>query len=470
MSAASDHGDTSLEQLAAASASCPLTPRQQTRNLLIYAGNWSFIYLASPATYVGLVHATLLKKLGFSDAMSNLPAGVYLWATPLPVLVAWLFPQVRQLKPLLITAFLAVGSMGALVTTAILLLGPEWVLAAQIVSAAVLGCSLGVIATCQWEMLGRGVSETRRGQALAVAFGAGPLLAVVASLGSQLVLGGKTEGIELPFTFPAVEYPWSFALLFGSSVPIMALAALLSSRFLVPLSVVEIPRQPFVSGVLGGISQYFSYRLILITAMAYILVYAGHEILQNISLYTQEALGESPEKYAGFQLTLRFGFKIVAGFSLGWLLVRTNPKMLLIVTALLTLASVAWALGVPGKWFLVSFGILGAGELFGVYYPNYILGCSPPSKMRRNMAFTSLIIMPVGFAPILYGFISDTFGAHNKTSGFQMSFVAAMAVLVAAILLVLVALPAQPRPRQEDMDESDRVTEARKYQKEGVPA
>ena len=86
MSNASDHGD--------------LPAGQQTRNIVLYAFNVALIYLASPVTYVGLVHGALLKSLHFSDAMSNLPGGVYLWTTPLPVLVAWYFPRSRQLKPL----------------------------------------------------------------------------------------------------------------------------------------------------------------------------------------------------------------------------------------------------------------------------------------------------------------------------------------------------------------------------------
>jgi len=98
---------------------------------------------------------------------------------------------------------------------------------------------------------------------------------------------------------------------------------------------------------------------------------------------------------------------------------------------------------------------MGAGELFGVYYPNYILGCSPKAKMRRNMAFASLVTMPVGFAPILFGFISDTLGSQDKKFGFQASFVAAMILLVAAIVLVLLTLPARPRPREPDQETLD---------------
>jgi MFS family permease len=140
---------------------------------------------------------------------------------------------------------------------------------------------------------------------------------------------------------------------------------------------------------------------------------------------------------------------------LGWLLTRTHPRASLVVTAALTFAGVLWALAAPGMWFLLSFGIMGAGELFGVYYPNYILSCSPRSHMRRNMAFTSLITMPVGFASILFGFISDSVGAASgsKRFGYQMSFVASLGLLVVGIILVRVLLPKRPRPPEVMSDE-----------------
>lgn len=457
-------GDLPSDKTGAAAPECPLPRHEQTRNLLLYAANWGLLYLASPVTYVGPLQATLLKRLGFDDTACNLPGSVYLWMTPVPVLVVWLFPQVRQLKPLLVAAFLAMAGSGAIAAAAVLFLGPAWVLAALIASAAVLGCSNGVMFSCLWEVVGRGVAEARRGQVLGLAFGAGPVLAVVASLASQFLLPGEARGAPRP-VFP---YPWNFAAVFGASVPILALAALLSSRFMVPRPAVEVSRQPFVAGVFGGFGRFFGYRLILVAAIAYVLVYSGNQVMTNTTLYTQAVVGRPPEDFVGYQLALRFGFKIVAGFGLGWLLTRTNPKTLLVATAALTLAGVGWALAVPGLWFLVGFGILGAGELFGVYYPNYILGCSPRSKMRRNIAFTCLVTMAVGFAPVLYGRISDAFGARDKAFGFRMSFVASMAILVATILLVLVALPARPRPREADMDESDRERPGPKGKPEGV--
>lgn len=424
---------------------CPLSPAQQTRNVVIYALIWGLIYLASPVTYIGVLQATLLKALAFSDTQANLPAGVYLWATPLAVLVIWYFPQVRRLKSLLVGAFLLTASMSAAATAAVLVGGRQAVLAALVVQAAVQGVVSGVVSSCLWEVIGRGVAADRRGQALGLAFGAGPFLAVVASLGSQLVLAGRVEGIDLPVTVPKVGLPWNYALVFAASVPALATAGLLSALFVVKPPQAEVQRVPLVPWIVGGARDYFGHRLILIAAVAYILVYSGQTISTNISLNTKVVLGKPAQDFAGLLLAERFGFKIVAGFALGWLLIRTSPRALLLVTALLTLASVAWAMWVPGRPYLLSFGILGAGELFGVYYPNYILGCSPKEQMRRNMALTSLITMPVGFAAVFFGFLSDTFGREDPGRGFRVSFAASMAILVATILLVLV-LPARPLP------------------------
>src|SRR4051812_45300690 len=108
---------------------CPLTPHQQTRNVVIYAINWGLIYLASPATYVGVFQANLLKPLGFGDTLANLPAGVYLLTTPLAVLVVWYFPQVRHLKPLLVASFLLTAAMAGLAAAVIVAGGPLAVLA-----------------------------------------------------------------------------------------------------------------------------------------------------------------------------------------------------------------------------------------------------------------------------------------------------------------------------------------------------
>ena len=104
--------------------------------------------------------------------------------------------------------------------------------------------------------------------------------------------------------------------------------------------------------------------------------------------------------------------------------------------------------------------------------------------MRRNMAFSSMLNMPSGFAALLCGVIADTavdthtlaasgarlvagagsalgtgpigalgeFLGRSRKFGFQMSFVAATAILVLTLIIVLTLLPTRPRPKKEDTD------------------
>src|SRR5205814_1239815 len=131
-----------------------------------------------------------------------------------------------------------------------------------------------------------GVSESRRGQALGLAFGVGPIVAFAASLVSQPLL-------------KHIAYPWNFATLFAATVPAMALAAYFSSKFVVPQPSQEVTRLPFVAGVFGGLGEFFRNRLIRVAAIATILVVSGYTIINNITLFTQEAIGEASENYVG---------------------------------------------------------------------------------------------------------------------------------------------------------------------------
>jgi hypothetical protein len=60
------------------------------------------------------------------------------------------------------------------------------------------------------------------------------------------------------------------------------------------------------------------------------------------------------------------------------------------------------------------------------------------------MAITTLIYMPQGFAPVLFGAIGDRWGLRT-------SFYVALGVLAATLLFVQLVLPARPRPRQSDL-------------------
>lgn len=420
----------------------------QDRNGLIYAALVSLIYLAAPVLYVGFVQASLCKRLETSDAMANLPSSVYLAMQWFPVFIAWLVPQARLLKTTISVSYLVCGVMGALVAAVLLIGAPSEVIVwSLVIHAGVLGCANGAAFTFNWECFGRGVSERRRGKALAWAFGWGPGFAVAGSLGAQLILDGNLFGWSPP-VLSEVQYPYSFALLFGASLPIMAFGAYLAQLYRFPMPVRDAEREPFKTAVLGGFKQIVGYRVLLFACIAYLLIYCGNMVQNNMSLVTREKLGVDPDTLVGYQLALRFSFKMLAGFLLGWLLTRTNPKVPLLVTAALQILGVIWVLLVPGGWFMLAFGINGAGELFGVYYVNYPVACSPKSQIRRNIAFLMMVSSLVSFAPIMYGWVSDTWSL-------TASFWVALGILGVTTALVAALLPARPRPRAEDMTEAD---------------
>ena len=436
----------------APASTCSLEPRQQNRNALIFAANIALIYLAAPALYVGFLQASLCKRLNTSDTIANLPSTVYLAMAWGPVAVAWLYPQARVLKKVMSGAYVGTALIGFGVA-AVLMAGSSspLIISALVVHAAVLGVTNGVVNMLGWEVLNRGVDARLRGRALGQAYGWGPGFAVISSLGAQLMLEGSLFGWTPP-AWLAIAYPYNYALIYAGSAGCMALAAYLASLYRIPLPHVDVERETFQVAVVGGFKAVLQNRVLLIACLAYLLMYCGNMVQNNMSIFTREAVGRSPEELAGYQLTLRFSFKMLCGFLLGWLLARTNPKVPLLVTAGLQIAGVLWVLLVPGYWFLLAFGINGAGELFGAYYLNYPAQCSPRSQVRRNMAILVLISTLVGLSPVLYGWISDTWSL-------RASFWAALVLLLFTTALVAVALPRNPKPRREDMRESDLAPE-----------
>ena len=421
---------------ASAQIACPLGIGQQNRNLVRFGVHMSLIYLAAPVVYVGNLDAVLLNKLGYSDKVANLPLTAYMWTTaPFLVLFTWYFCHVRMLKPVLAASYALSAAAGLIVVAALLHPRSSWLVAALVVHAMLLGWCAAIVNAFEWEILARGVAAQRRGFALSLAFGLGPTMAVVSSLATQLVLDGKLG----PISTGKLSFPWDFVSLFAVSVLILAVPAVSATRYIVPRPPAEVTREKFCSGVFGGLGVFLRSRLLMVTTAAFLLVYLGSSmILPTVVLHIREAVGEEPQKYTGYVFVLQFSFKAVAGLLLGWLLVRTHCRAGLTATTFLGLAGLVWALLVPGPWYLLSFGLLGAGELYGVYYPNYLVSCSPPSMIRRNLAYSQLLMLPATFAPVVFGLISDTHGP-------RLSIVLAVVVLVATILLVQLALPRQPR-------------------------
>src|SRR3954471_15749301 len=100
---------------------CPLSDREQVRNLVLVAVNTGLSYLASPVLYVGVVHAALMKQLNASVTVSNLASSAYLVMSALPLLVAWYFPRLTQLRVILVICYAALAAVSGLVVAALLL-------------------------------------------------------------------------------------------------------------------------------------------------------------------------------------------------------------------------------------------------------------------------------------------------------------------------------------------------------------
>jgi len=409
----------------------------QLRNGLVFMIATSLTYLIAPVTYVGVLHATILDSLQASDTVANLPEAVYLWVTPLPLLIAWFWPSPQLLRPMLTLALIVKGFAGVLAALVFALAPRSFWIPMMIIHPAIIGVTGGVQTMCLWELIGRGMTPKMRGLTLGWTFGIGPIFAVLGSCGSQLILKGDFLGM---LKVTPIPQPWSYAILFGVSCPAMWLSAVLIQMAQVP----RVPKSDSESApglqwkeILLGLRSYFLNPLIVTAAIGFLLTYSGTMVMNNMSLYARETLGEAPEKYAGIQLALRFGFKCLMGFGLGWLVTRMHARASLMATTSICIAGIAWALFVPGKWYLLGFGLLGGGELFYVYYLNYIVGCSKPERMRENTAYTTLVTVTIGIMPILFGLVSDRYGL-------RASFVAAIGILVLALILVQTRLPKQP--------------------------
>ena len=489
--------------------SCSLPWPAQRRNLILFAACTGMQYLAAPVLYVGITQASLCDHLGADARTSNLPGTLYFAMTAMPAVIAWMSPRVSSLKRNLCLLYGISAVMLAVLGIVLALpVSNQFKLEIVVLQGGVSGAVMPAAIALLWEVIGRGSDESRRGLALSLAFGAGPLLAVAGSFGQTALLGGDLFGLH----FDGLSYPTNFIILFAAGAPVMASAALLSQFFVITPVELEPQREPVsaVVGLLIGIAlsiaaivlvQYagappdaivdsgdlapetstgmsvartiglvctigaacafvhhfrsvFQQRTLLIATVVTILVYAGNVIPSNMNLYSSEALGDLPEKYAGVQNMLRFGFKVVAGMSLGWLLMRTNPRAGILATSSIFLAAMLWAMLVTGPWYLIAFGIHGAGELVGVYAPNYILSASRRDELRRNMAFVTMLMVPAAPAGYLYGAIVDgvkqagwtAFGLSSVSLGFRLSFLVCALLILSGIVLAILFLPAKPKP------------------------
>ena len=165
-------------------ATCALSWPQQRRNLILFAVCTGTQYLAAPVLYVGITQASLCDRLGANARTANLPGTLFFAMTAMPALFAWLSPRVSSLKRNLGLFYGTSALMLAtLAVTLALPVSNQLKLAMIVLQGSISGAVMPAAIALLWEAMGRGSDESRRGLALSMAFGAGPLLAVVGSFG-----------------------------------------------------------------------------------------------------------------------------------------------------------------------------------------------------------------------------------------------------------------------------------------------
>jgi predicted MFS family arabinose efflux permease len=275
-----------------------------------------------------------------------------------------------------------------------------------------------------------------------LAFGIGPLFACVGSLLQDALLNGEMLGGR---TF-GLEFPQNYLAMFAGAAPLLLFAGLAISVFVVPESAESnSSRESTLAEIRAGLRQFIRTRFVLFAVIIYVIVYSGgNAIFSNVSLHAKDVLPNQGDT-VGLQNFLRFGCKAVAGALLGLLLAKANPRATLVATTSILLVGMGWALTSSGWWFMATFGILGAGELFGAHFPNYVTSASSKAFVRINIAYLSVLSTMVGFSSLAFGLISDNFGRIA-------SFYAAAVLLGLALVLIYVLLPANPKPRETGQD------------------
>ena len=152
--------------------------------------------------------------------------------------------------------------------------------------------------------------------------------------------------------------------------------------------------------------------------------------LGNLSLYARQALGRDPKDFSGLMMALRFGCKSIGGYALGAIALRRGLRAGALACIAFVGASVIWGWLVPGYAYLFAFGLMGAGELGGMYIPNCTLALSSLANGTRNLSLLTLATPVSGVAATLHGALADRFG-------FSASFAFGLSTAVLAFLLIL---------------------------------
>jgi len=402
------------------SGSNTVTPEMDRRNGWIFFTSFVLVYLAAPVTYVDVVQAALCDKLGASISLANLPASAYLFGSFAPLIFSWKIPY-RLERGTVVAANLVTAALLSSVFLALYLpVGNRLRIAVVVLQGLVQGISGAVSQAYTLQCLGRGMTSVGRARFMKLTFTFTPVAAVVGSLGAQFVL---THGLK------SLSYPYDFAVLYFIGTVCSIGIALASTRYQL-LPVPEERRADFVRYIVNSVKSFVSVRPLVILWLAYALWYVTISGMSNFSLYTREALGREPKELSGLIMALRFGLKAAGGYCLGAMAVRWGDRSPVIGTVALVGAACVWAWLVPGYAYLFAFGLMGAGELGGNYFPNYLIRLSSPQHGARNQALIALATPVASIAPAMHGFLTERFG-------FRASFMFGTITAIMAAVLVL---------------------------------
>jgi len=387
-------------------------------NGLVFMVSYVLVFLASPVLYIGVVQAALCDKLGASAMVSNLPAAVYLLGSFAPFYLAMIVPHSLEVATVVwantATAFLLVS-----VVVVLALPCPANIQIAVVVLVGLLmGCSESTSQVFTLQCLGRGTTIKGRSRAMKRTFTFAPLCAVAGSLGTQYVLDEKTSPLA---------YPHDFMVIYSVAAISMASVAYVTSRYRV-IPVPEEPQPNFFRSVISTVQLCLNSRALLLLFAVYLMWNISLSATGNLALFTKMAIGRDPKDFAGLIMAIRFAGKALGGYLLGWLALRFGTRSSVIASIIMLMAAAIWALVVPGYGYLFSHAIQGAGELGGIYIPNYVIELSEPAMGARNLSLINLASPLSSFAPPVYGMLADRFG-------FRSSFVFAILTALAALAL-----------------------------------
>ncbi|MSO21746.1 MAG: hypothetical protein EXQ58_00525 [Acidobacteria bacterium] len=228
----------------------------------------------------------------------------------------------------------------------------------------------------------------------------GPLAAVAGSLLAQSLMNRRSD---------SSTNLGSYAALYLIGVPCLLTAAAISRLRLVDVK--EVNRLSALSYLLESFQSLLRSRPMMLLGCAYFANNAGLCVLPNFSPHLHQATGSLPEQWVGYVMALQFGFKSVSGYLYGTLAERQGSRLTLQVLQVVLWLIPCWALFVHGPAYVFVFGLVGAAQLSGVYFPNYCRAISSHATGARDLSLLMIVSSLAGISSAWHGMLNDLLGA-----------------------------------------------------------